>query len=417
MHEKYNAPDRPRFDPLTAPCAPLRPGPGFRLMLICFVGIGPVSTDLYLPALPLIAQDLGTGPEMVQATLGVFVGGFAVAQLLYGPLADRFGRRPVIFGALLLYCAATLACALAPSIESLLVARFVQALGGCAGPVVGRAIVRDLFQPREAAAMLGYLASAMALAPMLAPFLGGYLAGWFGWEATFLALLVFGVAITLAVWRALPETKPAGTVAIGLGGLFFQYGRLLQDRLFLGCSLAAGAGFGMLFTWISNSSFLLIDYYGQPVEGFAWFFAVCAGAFVLGALTAARMGKRYGIAAVLRTSMTGIVLGSTLLAGLWAADTLTAWRVTLCFAVIFALTGGIIPTGTAGALVPYPMMAGTASALAGALTMSMGVIANVLSALILTDGPGSTVWVAVMFATIGFAAVFLVVGHTHKKLA
>lgn len=389
-----------------AAVGPAHDGLAFRLLLVSLVAVGPISTDLYLPALPAIAADLGTGPERAQLTLGVFIAGFAVAQLVCGPLADRFGRRPVLLAGMALYAVATLVCLVAPSIEVLLAARFVQALGGCAGPVIGRAIVRDSFPPREAAAVMGYLASAMALGPMVAPFLGGYLTAWFGWRATFAALLVFGLVVTVAIALRLVETRPRDVRPPRGSELLTNYGLLLRDPLFLGFTLAGGGAFAALFTWISTSSFLLIDLYGVTPEGFGWFFAQVAGAYVLGAYAGARASRRLGI---VWTMAAGLALGVVaVLVAILAAVTVGhgAWSLNGCMALLFFAAAFLIPPGTAGAVMPFPHMAGTASALFGFLQMSLGVVANALAGLFFTGTAAPTL--ALLLASMVLAVLAFV---------
>ena len=396
---------------------PATSGLGFKLLLVTFVAMGPISTDLYLPALPAIAADLATPAERVQLTLGLFILGFAVAQLIYGPLADRFGRRPVIFAGLGLYSAATVLCMLAPTIEVLLAGRLLQAIGGCAGPVIGRAIVRDRFEPREAAAVIGYLASAMALAPMVAPFFGGYLTVWFGWRATFAALLVYGLGVTLAIATALPETRPAHVRPPTGRELVTNYGLLLRQPLFMGFTLTVGGTFAAIFTWISNASFVLIDHYGVAVDTFGLYFALVAGSYAVGALLGARLGRRLGIVATL-----GVGLGLMAVAALGLAvgvvtGSLGAASLNAGFAALFFACAFVTPQGTAGAIMPFPHMAGTASALMGFLQMSMGVAANVLSGVFFTGGPGPAVVLVVAATTLALLAYLLLVRPRRASVA
>jgi DHA1 family bicyclomycin/chloramphenicol resistance-like MFS transporter len=340
----------------------------------------------------------------VQLTLGVFILGFAIAQLVYGPLADRFGRRPVIFWGLALYTAATVLCIVAPTIEVLLLGRLLQALGGCAGPVIGRAIVRDSFEPREAAAVIGYLASAMALAPMVAPLLGGYLTAWLGWRATFAALLVYGVVLTAAIALLLPETRPPGARPPTRSELVTNYGRLLRDPLFMGFTFTVGASFAAIFTWITNASFVLIDHYGVEPELFGWYFAAVAGAYAVGAFTGARLGRRQGIVRTVRTGLFLTAAAALLLLALYLTSTLTALTLNGAIALLFFACAFVTPQGTAGAIMPFPHLAGTASALMGFLQMSQGVAANLLSGLFFTGGPGPAIALVAAGAALGLLA-------------
>ena len=175
-------------------------------LLALLTAISPLSTDMFLPSLPSMIVVFHTDAAEVQLTLSVYLFGFAAAHLFYGPTADRFGRRPALLAGLALYVAASFACIFAPSIELLIAARFMQAIGASAGPVLGRTIVRDLHSREQAARMLSYVSMTMGLAPTIAPVIGGYLQTAFDWRATFVCLATLGVAIMLAVWSLLGET-------------------------------------------------------------------------------------------------------------------------------------------------------------------------------------------------------------------
>jgi MFS transporter, DHA1 family, multidrug resistance protein len=182
---------------------------GVAALLTGLVALGPLSTDLYLPSLPSFTGVFHTDVARVQLTLSVFLLGFAVSQLIYGPLSDRFGRVPMLLGGLTIYLVASWACVFSTSIEALIVARFFQALGGCCGPVLGRAIVRDVYGTEQAARVLAYIGSATALAPAIGPILGGYLHVWFGWKASFYTLATIGALLLVPVLLTLSEPTPS----------------------------------------------------------------------------------------------------------------------------------------------------------------------------------------------------------------
>src|SRR5215813_9387910 len=175
-------------------------------LLTAMVALGPISTDLYLPSLPGLARYFDVSVADAQLTLSSFLIGLATAQLIYGPLSDRFGRRPVLLIGLAIYVIASIVCMLSPSVPVLVVARFVQAVGACVGPVLGRAIVRDVHGREGAARVLAYMSAAMALAPAIGPILGGFLEEWFGWRINFLVLVLFGSSGLFMAWQILPET-------------------------------------------------------------------------------------------------------------------------------------------------------------------------------------------------------------------
>jgi MFS transporter, DHA1 family, multidrug resistance protein len=301
-------------------------------------------------------------------------------MLVCGPLADRFGRRPVLLGGMAIYTIASIACALAPDISFLLAARFVQALGACVGPVVGRAIVRDLYGPRDAGRILGYMASVMALAPLIGPFIGGWLEVAFGWRANFWALALYGGLLMAALALRLRETLPTPLAgAFSPGQLLGNYLLILRNRAFIGFMLCASLSFGALFTWISNSAFVVIDHFGVAPERFGWVFGAVVLGYIAGAYGGSRAGMRYGLAratgiGILSCAAAGALLllaGWTGLGGLYAIVALMT--------LSFFGAGIAIPQGTAGTLGPFPERAGSAAALLGFIQMMIGLLVNGLS--------------------------------------
>jgi DHA1 family bicyclomycin/chloramphenicol resistance-like MFS transporter len=279
-----------------------------------------------------------------------------------------------------LYTLASIACALAADIAFLLAVRFVQALGACVGPVIGRAIVRDLYEPREAGRILGYMASAMALAPLIGPFIGGYLEVAFGWRANFWALAAYGGALMAALALCLDETLRtplSGALARMLG----SYALILRNRAFLGFMLCAALCFGALFTWISNSAFVVIDHFGVAPERFGLVFGAVVLGYIAGAYGGSRAGMRFGLARA-----TGI--GAVVCAAAGGGLLVTGWSgvgglpaITALSALSFFGAGMAIPQGTAGGLGPFPERAGSAAALLGFIQMMTGLLVNALSSL------------------------------------
>ena len=348
------------------------------VLLTMLVAFGPVCTDLYLASLPDMARDLKTDTAMVQMTLSAFVVGFAVMQLGYGPLSDRFGRRRVIMGGVMLYVAASLFCVVAPTIEALIAGRFVQALGACCGPVVGRAVVRDIFPRDQAAKVMSYMASAMALAPLVAPSLGGWFHTWFGWRSNFLLLALFGVVLLVMVWRLLGETNQhPDPTALDPGRMLENYGTLLRDRAFLGYMLTVTTLFGGVFIYLSSSSFVLIDYMGLPPRYFGFAFSMASVGFIIGGFTAARLTHKVGIVPMVRIGVTGCaVMGCVMAALSWSGVIqpgpvgLAALMLPLMLFFVFGAL--VMPNATAGAIAPFPHMAGSASAGIGFCQMAGG---------------------------------------------
>ena len=349
------------------------------VLLTLLVAFGPLSTDLYLPSLPTLVRVFGSDIATVQLTLSVFLVGFAVSQLVYGPLSDRFGRRPVLIGGIAVFVVASAACTLAGSIEQLIAARFFQALGSCCGPVLGRAVVRDVYGRERAASVLAYMAMAMALAPAIGPAAGGYLTVLFGWRANFVFLTVFGVAILAAVWLMLEETnRRRDPTALMPRRLVANYASLARSRTFAGYTLCLAATYSGMFAFISGSSFVLIEQFGLSPERYGMAFGVIVVGFMIGTFSAGRLTRRLGVDRL-------IGAGSTLsgLCGL-AGLALAVARVDHTAAILAPMFGFMIgagllmPNAQAGGLGPFPTMAGTASALMGFTQMGLAAASGIL---------------------------------------
>jgi MFS transporter, DHA1 family, multidrug resistance protein len=258
------------------------------LILGALTAFAPMSIDMYLPALPEIGRSLGADTASVQLTLSAFFIGLAVGQAIYGPLADRFGRKGPLYFGLIVYIAASIGCALASDIQALIGLRLVQALGGCVGIVIARAVVRDLYGHQESARMFSVLMLVMGVAPILAPLLGGYVLIWFGWRAIFWVLALFGLSCLIAAALILPETRPAHTMKPNVLSAIAGYGRLLVDRRFIGYTLAGGLAQAGLFAYISGSPFVFIEVFGVPAQHYGWLFGLNA----LGLIVASQINRR-----------------------------------------------------------------------------------------------------------------------------
>jgi len=349
------------------------------VLLTALVAFGPISTDLYLPSLPAMADAFGTSVSQAQLTLSVFMAGFATGMLIYGPLADRLGRRPVLIGGIAIYVTASIACLLAENIDALIVARFFQAIGACCGPVIGRAVVRDIYDRTEAARMLSTMASAMALAPAVAPIVGGWLFTLFGWQANFLLLTLLGIGVLIAILKLLGETCPhKDPGATRPGRIFGTVTFLLRNRVFLGYTLVVSFGFAGLFSFISGSSFVIIDVLGLAPEYFGFAFMAVVFGYIVGAFSGGRLSGRVGIDRLIAIgTMLAVLAGGGAAVFSWLGIQSLATLIPFISLYFFA-TAWIIPLGTAGAMAPFPRIAGSVSSLLGFIQMTIGATAGFL---------------------------------------
>lgn len=377
------------------------------VLLTVLVAVGPLSTDLYLPSLPAIAESFGSSDAQVQLTLSVFLAGFALSQLIYGPLSDRFGRRPVLVGGLAAYTAASVLCMTVQSIEALIAARFLQAVGACAGPVLGRAVARDIFGRHRVAQVLSYMAMAMALAPAVGPALGGYLQVLFGWQASFAILALCGLLVLAAVVMALPETnRHKDMSATRLGHILANYRTLAGDSVYRSHVLTHMLTFSGLFAFISGSSFVLIGTVGLSPDLFGIAFGVIVLGYILGSFASARLTRRLGLERMILLGLASALAGALPMAVLAFAAPPNALAIIAPVAVFMAGAGMVLPNAMAAALGPFPQMAGAASALLGFAQMGVAAMVGVLVGQ-LSDGSARAMAAAIALGCLLALANFL----------
>jgi DHA1 family bicyclomycin/chloramphenicol resistance-like MFS transporter len=330
----------------------------------------PLSTDLYLASLPHLATDFGVSPAAVQQTLSLFVIGFGVAQLISGPLSDRFGRRPVLLWGLAIYIAASLACALAPTLELLVTARFVQAIGCCTAAVIARAMVRDAYAPADGARMLAKASSLLALAPIFGPILGGYLQVAFGWRAAFVFHTLFGIALTMTTARLFRETNlHLNPDATRIGPLFATYRRIASADFFWAWMLPGALSYAAIFTFISGSSFVLIDVLGVPTHYYGYCFAFGVTGYLIGTIACRRLLARLGLPRAMMVGVSVSLVSGLLFAALVLSGIQHWLVVLLCQFLTMSAHGINFPCAQSGAVAPFPREAGAAAGLLGFFTM------------------------------------------------
>ncbi|MGB1580771.1 MAG: Bcr/CflA family multidrug efflux MFS transporter, partial [Nevskiales bacterium] len=349
------------------------------LILGMVIAIGPMAIDMYLPGLPALQDDFQTDAAGVQLSLASFFLGLALGQLIYGPLSDRFGRRPPLLVGLTLFTLASLGCALAPSLDALIALRFVQALGGCAGMVITRAMVRDRFPPQEMARILSLLVLVLGVAPILAPSLGSLVLSIFGWQAIFLILAGFGCLCLLLVGRWIPESLQSPTERIQLADVLQTYLRLLRHRRFMGYALSGGVAQAGLFAYIAGSAFVFIEVFGLSPTTYGWLFGINAAGLIAASQFNRRVLQRYPAQRVLKRALSVYCASSLLLLlvsmsgiGGLIGFILPLW---LCISSL----GFSFPNSTAAAMTPFGDRAGAASALLGTLQFGIAGVAATIS--------------------------------------
>lgn len=365
------------------------------LVLAALTALGPLATDIYLPAMPAMADALDTGPDQVQLTLSIYMAGFALAQLVCGPLSDRYGRKPILVLGVALFLVASLICAFAPRIEPLLVGRFLQAFGGAVGPVLGRAAVRDIHGPVESARFLSYIASTMALAPAVAPLMGAGLLLFFGWQAVFMFLAIYAVALLVIIVLFMPESLPVDQrQSIHPGVILANFRMLLGQRAFLGYTLTNAAGFSGLFAFLSGSSFVMIEFMELSPPHYGMLFSLIVLGFFIGTMLSGRYSHRLGRERLLSFSTVLCVLGGGGMTFLALGEIFSPWAVIGPHMLYMIGFGILMPQTMAGALAPNPRCAGSASSLFGFIQM---VIAAVAGAVVgqLHDGTSRTMAIAI----------------------
>lgn len=384
----------------------LRPGTfALTALLAGLTATGPLTTDMYLASLPEIAQVMRATTAETQLTISAYLAGFAVGQIFYGPLSDRHGRKPVLLAALTLYVVASLACVLSVSIEMLIASRALQALGGCGGIVLARAIVRDIYSGEQAGRELSLIGSVMALAPVFAPIIGGVLQTAFGWRASFVALVCAGAGGMAIVYFLLPETlRERAAEPVSPSSMVRSFAMVARQPAYLAYMSLASAVYAGLFAWISGASFVLQDLYRLTPFDFGVAFALGSVGYMTGTTIAARVVVRLGLDSTIglggvATSLGGLAMIVSVSLGLTSAASLV-----LPMAVYLGGMGMVLPQSIAGAMTPFPDRAGAASSLLGFVQQSVAAVCGATVGVLL----GASAWpLAGGVAVMGCATLIL----------
>ena len=382
------------------------------LLLGALIAAAPFAMDIYLASMPSMTLALGATTAEVQLTLSVYMYGWGAAQLFAGPLSDRFGRRPALLASLAVFVIASILCALSRSVTVLIAGRLVQALSMASIAVVPRAVVRDLYSGDKAAHILSLMGVVLGMAPVVAPLVGSNLHVWLGWQSNFVLVALYGAALWYFVYKALPETlgRPDAR-ATAPAVIVANYRRLLRSRSYVGFVLVAAFGFSGLFAFLAGSAFVFVSVMGKGEQGFGVMFGTVMLGNITGAAIGSRLVRRIGIARQLRVG-TGMMLVAGLALGAFALLGVTHPLAVIvpmfAFMMTFTLT---MPAATAGALTPFPQIAGSASSL---LAFCQFVVASTAALVVGLTLDGTTRPMALTIAVASLGA-FASLRIAHRK--
>lgn len=359
---------------------------GMTVLLAFMTAMGPISTDLYVPALPQLALEFGTSPARVQWTLSSYLLGFAFGQLFYGPLSDKYGRKPLLMIGFAAYLLGTFASAAASSIDGLIVARFLQGVGGAGPIIVARAVVRDMYEGARAGRELSLMSTIMGVAPIVSPLLGGFLVVWFGWRAGFVLMFSSVGLIAFLAFMFLPETLRDRQIGpLSARAVLQSFGIVVRHPLWRVYASLQALGHTGLFTFVAASPFVLQNVYKLTPVQFGLGFSACSVAFVAGAGLGAKLVGRRGIDGVVALGASCLAGGGVLQLALWLAFPSSALALFGAELIYFLGIGLTLPHSIAGALSPFPERAGAASSLQGFLQMTFSALMGVLVVALLSD--------------------------------
>jgi len=370
-------------------------------LLALVTAIAPAALHVLVPAFPLLATDFDAPPAGVQLVLTLFLIGIATGQLVYGPVSDRFGRRPVLIAGLALFLVGTVLCGVAWSLPTLIIGRTLQALGGCAGMVLGRAIVRDVYDRERSASALATIMMVMSLAPSLSPAIGAYLAEWGGWRADFVLLGMVGAGILIVIALKLEETHtPAPVNLVGMIGSFIL---LLRSPAFLSVACATAFTSASWFTFLASAPYLLAELLHEPPSTYGLMILVPMAGYILGNAAVVRLSALLGSVRLFILGL-ALSLASGVMLALWCLGGLTPWALFVPMAISSVGNGMSQPPGVAAGLSVYPRIAGAASGLLGFTQMTIAALGTLLLGLLPRDNV--VAMVAVVGASLALAFLF-----------
>ena len=379
----------------------------FLVTLVAATALGPLAMQIFLPSLPLIQSDLGVSAATAQLVLSLSMVAISFSMLVYGPLSDRFGRRPLLILGLALFLVGSLVGALAPDITTLVVGRTIQAVGGAAGLVLTRTIIRDIYGRERAASMIAYVTTAMVIAPMLAPAIGGVINDYFGWRANFAFVGLAGILVTLLVVARLPETHDERESFAGVRNMIVVFAQLLRNPEFRGFALQSSFAIATFFAFAAAAPYVVIVVMGRPASMYGVFFIAISFAFMIGNFIAGRISERVGVERMVYLGSGLAVLGTFLSLVCLLTFGWVPWSL-FGPVVLLGLGNGIsMPNAIAGAISVDPRVAGAASGLVGFLQMLVAALFAQLAGMWQNGTPYPMIGFMIAAATLSLAAFAL----------
>ena len=387
-------------------------------LLMAMTALGPLTLNILVPAVPNLVVSMNTDPATVQLTISLYLCGLAISQLALGPLSDRFGRRPVVIAGLAITAASSVLAIAMSSIGGLILARTLQAFGASTGLVIGRAVIRDLYDRERAASMIGWVTTVMVVAPMVAPLIGGLLDTTLGWKSIFAFVAVASCAVLAWAFIGLPETRPDHITGGGVRFIARETRELLRDRNFIGYGLAGAIGTATFFTFLGGAPHLVIGIMGRSSAEYGAWFALSAFGYMVGNLIAARISPRFGVDNMIRAGIGLQIVGAVISIVLATLFPLGGPETVFPPQVLLSCGNGIfLPNAIAGAISVRPQAAGTASGLTGFAQMGVGALAaQAMSTVIAHSSTAQPLgWTMLALAVIAMVLFVTLVRPTPKR--
>lgn len=385
--------------------APSRSNATFVLTLVAIAAVSPLALNMYLPSLPTIAEDFGASVATVQLTLSLFLAALALGQLIAGPMSDRFGRRPLLLGGLAVFAAGSLICMTSQSAEMLIFGRIVQAIGGCAGITLSRAIIGDVYDSLRVSAMIGYVTMGMSVAPMVAPTIGGALETAIHWRASFAVLAAFGLLVLAVSFFKIPETKARAST--GEEPWWKHYIDLLRSRLIWGYMLTIGLSSATILSFLAGAPYIVVEQMGVSPAAYGLFSAIIPFGYIVGNYFTGRFSARLGVFRTMSLGMASIFFAVISMTSLAYAGIAHPLALFIPASFLSLGNGLVMPASIAGAMRIKPTAFGAATGIAGCCQFGFAALAAPISGF-LFDG---TIWpviiVLALCATLGCFTLLL----------